>query len=217
MKSLAFQLWNFLPDSIRMFLDILRRCHLWNKNKALFIHVPKAAGVSVNNAIYGRPLGHFYAKDIQRICPKFFMNVFSFSVVRHPVDRLYSAYQFSKNGGTEVMSMGNSNYYINHPDFQTFDLFVNKWLAKQNLLEIDGVFRPQYLYICDKKFNILIDKVYKLENIEAAACQISKKIDKKIMCAVIDKDQSISNTIKIPKSYNLKLYNSKSKKNNLSL
>jgi len=208
MKNLAFWLWGSLPGNARMFLDILRRCLRWKKEGVLFIHVPKAAGVSVSKAIYGRTLGHFYALKIKKLCPTMFSKLFTFAFVRHPVDRLYSAYQFSKNGGTRVMGMKNPNYYTHHPDFKTFDLFVTKWLIKQNLLEIDGVFRPQYLYVCDDKFNVLVDKVYKLENIKVAAFQISKKIDKKIIFQhynkSIQEDKNISNeTIDII----FKLYN----------
>jgi len=178
MKNIVFWLWSCLPESVRIPLDILRRCPRWKKESVLFIHVPKAAGVSVNQAIYGRALGHFYAKDIKRICPKIFINIFSFSVVRHPIDRLYSAYTFSKQGGTGFMSMSNPNFYINSPDFISFESFVTNWLKKQDLSKIDGVFRPQYLYLFDDSKNLLVDKFYKLERIEQYFDEISEKIGK---------------------------------------
>jgi hypothetical protein len=178
MKNLAFWLWNSLPENARIPLDILRRCHRWKKEGVLFIHVPKAAGVSVNQAIYGRPLGHFYAKDIKRICPKIFINTFSFSVVRNPVNRLYSAYSFSRQGGTSVMGMSNPDFYINNPDFTSFEKFVTNWLKKQDLSKIDGIFRPQYLYLFDDSKNLLVDKFYKLEGVERNFDEISEKIGK---------------------------------------
>ena len=143
MKNIAFWLWNSLSDSVRIPLDILRRCQIWKKNKCIFIHVPKAAGVSVNCSIYGRPLGHFYAQDVKKFYPRMFESLYVFGVVRHPVDRLYSAYHFARQGGTDVMSMSNPDLYINNPEFTSFERFVTKWLKKQDLSKIDGVFRPR--------------------------------------------------------------------------
>lgn len=178
MKNLAFWLWNSLPENTRISLDILRRYPRWKREGVLFIHVPKAAGVSVNQAIYGRPLGHFYAKDIKRICPKIFINTFSFSVVRNPVNRLYSAYSFSRQGGTSIMGMSNPDFYINNPDFTSFEKFVTNWLKKQDLSKIDGIFRPQHLYLFDDSKNLLVDKFYKLEGVERNFDEISEKIGK---------------------------------------
>ena len=166
MKKLLFRIWRILPASVRNIIDILRRSPVWKKHNAIFIHVPKAAGVSVNRAIYGRPLGHFYAKDIKQLCPKTFDQTFTFSVVRHPIDRLYSAYRFSRKGGTSVMGMDNPSFYINNPDFVSFETFVKNWLVKQNLNKIDGVFSPQFLYLFDCDDNLLVDQFYHLEDIE---------------------------------------------------
>tara|TARA_B100000212_G_scaffold315324_1_gene269437 strand:- start:227 stop:580 length:354 start_codon:yes stop_codon:yes gene_type:complete len=99
MKKILIKLWKLLPYNISYKLDIIRRLPIWKKHNVIFIHVPKAAGVSVNNAIYGRPLGHFYAIDVQSMYPKIFKDLFTFSVVRHPVDRLYSAYFFHARVG----------------------------------------------------------------------------------------------------------------------
>jgi hypothetical protein len=165
MKKTISKIWKFIPDTIRNNLDIARRCHIWKKNKIIFIHIPKNAGVSINNAIYGKPLGHFYAKDIKKFCPEIFNNLFKFSVVRNPFDRLYSAFCFSREGGTKIMGMYSKNYYINNLHFRDFDNFVNNWLTKQDLTKLDGVFRPQYLYLFDEKYNLLVDDFYKLEKL----------------------------------------------------
>lgn len=178
MKFFFMKIWKKFPYYFRKKIDIIRRRSIWKKNHAIFVHVPKAAGVSVNIAIYGKPLGHFYASDIKRICPKTFNNIFKFSVVRHPIDRLYSAYTFSKNGGTDIMGMHKPNYYINHPDFKTFERFVNNWLTRKELAKLDGIFCPQYLYLFDEEDQLLVDKVYKLEKIENYYDEISQNIKK---------------------------------------
>ena len=178
LKALIYWLLSFLPENIHSTIDILRRYSYWKKEKTIFIHIPKGAGVSVNQAIYGRPLGHFYAKDIKRIYPKIFKKFFTFSVVRNPIDRLYSAYHFSIQGGTNVMGIKNYGYYINNQDFNSFESFVTKWLKKQNLLKIDFIFRPQYVYLFDDNKKLLVDKFYKLEHIEEYFDEISNAIGK---------------------------------------
>ncbi len=178
MKKTLVKAWKYFPYKYRKNIDILRRKYIWKKNNAIFIHIPKAAGVSVNRAIYGKPLGHFYAKDVQKMFPKTFKNIFTFSVVRHPIDRLFSAYTFSKLGKTEFMGMQKPDYYVNHQDFKSFETFVNNWLIRKELTKIDGVFRPQYLYLFDEKGELMVDKFYKLEKIEDYYSEISNKIGK---------------------------------------
>lgn len=177
-KQVASIFWHSFPHKFRDKIDIFRRFGLWKKHKVIFIHVPKAAGVSVNKAIYGKPLGHFYAKDIKKTFPKTFNNIFTFSVVRNPIDRLYSAYNFSRKGGSSEMKMHNPEFYINNPDFITFERFVHNWLAFQALDKIDHVFRPQSLYLFDDHNNILVDRIYKLEEIERHYDEISKMLGK---------------------------------------
>ena len=148
----------------------------------------------VNNAIYGRPLGHFYALDVQSMYPKIFNDLFTFSVVRHPVDRLYSAYCFSRKGGTEEMAMQNGNQYVNNSDFISFERFVQKWLIKQNLNKVDGVFRPQHFYLFDKNDNLLVDNFYRLEEIENSYDEISKKLGRPFSLDhhnISEKDESV--------------------------
>lgn len=172
-KASAFWMKGKLPYVLQAWLDIVRRCPRWKKAGVLFIHVPKAAGYSVSVAIYGRALGHFYAKDVRKLCPNIFASTFTFGVVRHPADRLYSAYRFAKSGGTTVMGMENPKQY-KIDAFSSFDRFVREWLVDQDLTQIDGVFRPQYLYLCDKDGKVVVDEVFKLEQVDLAIKKVSQ-------------------------------------------
>jgi hypothetical protein len=178
-REITFRSWRLLPDRLRVPLDILRRCPRWREAGVIFVHVPKAAGVSFSRALYGRPLGHFQARDIRRVCPETFTSLVTFGVVRHPVDRLYSAYRFVRTGGTTEMGMKNPGIYLTEV-FSSFDRFVGEWLVKQDLANIDGVFRPQHLYLCDGE-EIIVDQVIPLEQISVGMNTLSARLGREIV------------------------------------
>ncbi len=190
MKRLAAELWQIFPDRYRVPLDILRRRSHWKSAEAIFFHVPKAAGVSVSRALYGRPLGHYYAVDVRRICPTLFKDLLTFGVVRHPMDRLFSAYRFAITGGTAEMGMENPYFYRNSL-FSSFDKFVNGWLVHQPIETLDGVFKPQYLYLCDGS-DVIVDKVIKMENLAQGMREVSSVLGKELIIGRSNKTQEMT-------------------------
>lgn len=178
-KNFAHKIWRKFPDRVRTPVDIMRRCARWKAAGVIFVHVPKAAGVSVSRAIYGRPLGHFFAKDIRRVCPETYASLPVFGVVRHPIDRLYSAYRFSISGGTRDMRVENPEVYQSD-SFTSFEKFVCEWLPKQNFNEVDVVFKPQHFYLCDGD-KIIVNKVIKLEHLIEGMRELSTLIGQEIV------------------------------------
>lgn len=178
-------LWHQIPETYRDPIDIRRRKHFWKKSGVLFIHIPKTGGVSVSDALYGRPLGHFYARRIKVHAPDVFSRVYSFSVVRHPIHRAVSAFHFAKSGGGTVMKISDPKIY-HTKEFNSFDSFVFDWLYKQDLNTVDGVFRPQYLYVCDGD-SVIVDDVFHLEFLNEKICEIRDKTDKPIYIGHLNK------------------------------
>lgn len=160
-------------------LNIYRRSFHWKKEGCIFVHVPKAAGTSINKALYGRTLGHYTAQEIKATFPTLFEKSFTFSVVRNPWDRVLSAYHFAKQGRTESMGIYKPERY-KIPEFQSFERFVNEWLPKQQLAKVDFVFKPQYQFVCDSDGLVIVDFIGKLENIELDINVVSKKVGKDI-------------------------------------
>ncbi len=66
---------------------------------AIFIHIPKAAGSSVAMGLYGCQIGHRTLREYLTVDRKTTESLFSFTVCRDPLDRLYSAFRFLKQGG----------------------------------------------------------------------------------------------------------------------
>jgi hypothetical protein len=66
-----------------------------------FIHIPKAAGTSVQSALYGKTVvRHGTWEDLRRFDPQGFARWTTLAVVREPLDRFMSAYDYLLGGGT---------------------------------------------------------------------------------------------------------------------
>ncbi|SDX92673.1 Sulfotransferase family protein [Albimonas donghaensis] len=105
----------------------------FDATRSIFVHLPKAAGVSVCRSLYGDLAGgHRTIADYQLIfSAREFRDYFKFTVVRNPWDRLYSAYRFLKSGG---MSPRNRAWAeANLKDVHSFRGFVMDWLDELRL------------------------------------------------------------------------------------
>lgn len=184
-KNIFYQIWILLPERFRNKFDIGRRVNFWKSTGVVFIHVPKVAGVSISHVIYGRPLGHFYASQIRNVIGKEYDDMFSFGFVRNPIARLYSAYKFAVNGGGEIMKIHNPEFY-RAPYFESFERFVTDWLVYQDVYKLDGVFRPQFLYLCENK-KVIVNAVYKLEEMHFAEQELSEVMKRPIRIGHLNK------------------------------
>ncbi|WP_161626835.1 sulfotransferase family 2 domain-containing protein [Desulfospira joergensenii] len=131
----------------------------------IFVHVPKAAGTSVSRSLFNRSVGHLPAHYLKKVDPNLWNSAYSFAVVREPLDRLISAYLFLKNGGTTDVQVTEKNYYRSKA-FETFPTFVTYWLTKHffEIQKYDYVLWPQHQFVCDKFGDILVDKIFRIEN-----------------------------------------------------
>ncbi len=148
----------------------------FKETKTVFIHIPKTAGISLINAIYGNVNGgghrtfnfykYIYGEDIA--------NFFTFSFVRHPYSRLYSAFNYLKQGGINSHDKKAFETHLIH--FKNFKDFVLNGLNEKLINEIIH-FTPQSNFICDARNSILIDFVGKYENIANDISYIENKIN----------------------------------------
>ncbi|MBT4345804.1 MAG: sulfotransferase family 2 domain-containing protein [Flavobacteriales bacterium] len=152
----------------------------FHETQTIFIHIPKTAGISIINAIYGDVSlsGHrsYYfntvALDIQ-----FRNTYFSFAFVRNPFERLYSSYLFLKNGGINKHDQKAYETYISK--YNDFEDFILNGLNNKIIYEITH-FIPQVDYLCDFKNNILVDFVGRFEKLDEDIRVLSKKLNMKI-------------------------------------
>ena len=146
----------------------------------LFIHIPKAAGTAVIKSLYGLGgIGHYRAVDAQAQNSKQFYNTYRFAVTRNPWERLLSSYTFIKAGGTtDVPFYKGRNRIAQFPN--TFEKFVLDWLVHQEPERVNGMFMPQYLFVCDMNGKLLVDDIFEMKNMSPLESELSKRLGRSV-------------------------------------
>ena len=156
------------------FVDLLRferlaRIHrksYLNQKKLVFIHNPRTGGQSFATLTYGKSLGHLTARKIKTaIGSDEYENRISIGFVRDPVERLISAFNFSRHGGTNIIKQ---NRFKRVPKWalERFDVFCREWLFKEKKENLDLVFRSQYLWFFDKIKNLIVSQIYDISKLD---------------------------------------------------
>tara|TARA_R110001606_G_scaffold251548_2_gene399512 strand:+ start:1264 stop:1929 length:666 start_codon:yes stop_codon:yes gene_type:complete len=163
-----------LPHGAQARLDCLRARPSWRAQQAIFVHVPKAAGFSVSNALYGKALGHIRAETIKRYSPREFDQCFKFAFVRHPVTRYISALSYVRE-----------NYQALHgspglPPEHLLPLgpleFFDEWLADIDLADTNFVFQPQADFIFDRHDTLLVDYLARFEDFDGEIEHLARRL-----------------------------------------
>jgi hypothetical protein len=151
-----------------------------HKHKTIFIHIPKCGGQSITHMFLAdlglswddkssllmrrrrrgeqgpHKLGHLTARDYFRlgyIDEAVFKSYYRFTVVRNPMSRLHSAYN-----------------YLGYRDLIGYSHFIND-VVMQSLASKDlwyWFLRPQVDFILDKDGSSLVNDCFKLENLKDA-------------------------------------------------
>lgn len=173
-----------------------RNPQIFNNIGCLFVHVPKTAGTSIEKClqdvndktqVVG---GHSTCDALVKHKPKEFSNLFTFTIVRNPWDRLVSAYLYMlKMGTSDILGNGEIKKYT------TFDAFVTEYCDEKSINE-NMHLKPQYLFVCVDG-ELAVDYWGKYEELNKAWNVICKKIKKNIALPWLNK----SNETREYKSY----------------
>ncbi|TNC82677.1 MAG: hypothetical protein C9356_02025 [Oleiphilus sp.] len=137
----------------------------FDEKKAIFVHIPKCAGISVSKALFGNLAGGHTTFDqyLDIFEPRCIHQYFKFTIVRNPWDRLVSAYFFLKGGGYDQQDR--RWFESELADYESFDDFVINWLNKKNIWKWYH-FQPQYHYMLDSLGKVSLDFIGFVENLE---------------------------------------------------
>lgn len=139
----------------------------FDETKSIFIHIPKAGGISIIKSLYGEEANGFghptYERFLRMYGKRRYESYFKFTFVRNPWDRLLSAYNFLKNGGMNHLDKQFSDDVLKNYD--SFESFVMEGMNEANI-ETWTHFIPQYRYIYDAQMNLVVDYVGRFEHFE---------------------------------------------------
>jgi hypothetical protein len=135
-----------------------------HRYRCIFVHIPKNAGTSVLT-VFNDTSGRKHAKwyDFYRASNGFFNHYHKFAIVREPLHRLYSSYQYAVSGGNQ----GDEDLAIQQSiggQCDSFEGFVNNVLDADFIM-LQLLFQPQYLYLYDRALNCRVDTVLRYENV----------------------------------------------------
>jgi hypothetical protein len=163
-KLVSYRKW----QALKHFRDHEKKEQLLKANecgkKILFIHIPKTAGVSLIKTYEG-----FFADA--RHSPAFLYKLMlgndykrfsTFSIVRAPWARTFSAYIFLMKGGLSEPDpqMG----AILKKECPTFERFIKEWLPQKGAYCYQH-FVPQHEFVCGWRNNVIVDHILKLEKL----------------------------------------------------
>jgi len=183
--------WSFLPERALILKDYIRHAVVVSSNavavtgpltpiwagtigrwtldairsaKVLFIHIPKTGGTSISACLYGRNLPHYTADFYFRVFGRSLSAYPSFSVIRHPVERVISAYKMAVSGGTDAILYDRYDL-LQLRGLESLDLYVDFIFRNRKVLSaLPKALREQVSFIEDRDGRLLVDRVFPLES-----------------------------------------------------
>ena len=143
-----------------------RRLAAIDRARTLFIHIPKNAGTSVSQALYGEQIKHATIRYYAKAAPRLLWRTPSFAVLRDPVARFLSAFNYAQAGGCREKRVA-APFRDRYMAFATIDDALDHLEGAADLYAIDHVFRPQSWYITDRAGTVLVDRLFLIEDFDS--------------------------------------------------
>ncbi len=130
------------------------------ESRLLFIHVPKNAGTSVKTALYSSDIGHATVRFYDFISPDMLSSKETFAIIRDPIDRFLSSYNFLINGGGEDIRIQERFVRILCKVHSVDDYLDYLEGLNGDWFKMDSFGRPQWWYLFDLKGNIRVKNLF---------------------------------------------------------
>jgi hypothetical protein len=151
-------------------------------HRLIFIHIPKNAGTALEQSLMTRKSGHNHWQTYQQKYSEEWNNYTSFAVLRDPISRFVSCYNYARMDKSHWHSSdpGTKSIYGKHPDFEICKCYtINEMVALifrgEATLEHPG-WRPQHPWI-NNNGRIAVDYLVDFARLGAAMKLLSPDID----------------------------------------
>lgn len=138
----------------------------------LFVHVPKNAGMSISEMLYGCQVKHASVRYYARVAPALLRDLDSVAVIRDPVDRFLSAYDYARSGGSADNRVS-APFYETYKAFRSVDEALDHVERAASLYHVDHIFRPQTWYLADAAGAIRVRRLVRFEQVGELSSQFS--------------------------------------------
>ncbi len=145
---------------------------MFKESETIFVHIPKTAGTSVSQALYGEQPWHHPIKLYAELDQEKYNQYFKFAFVRNPWDRLYSTFCYAKKISHPVLRGPLSDI----AKIESFEEFVLDWCTHKKINE-HFFLMPQFNYLTLDGETLAIDYVGYFENLENDFQHIAKKLN----------------------------------------
>lgn len=154
---------------VRPWIDARQRERIATIRRAgvLFIHVPKNAGMSISQHLYGCQVKHRSMRYYLSVAPDV-AALPSIAVVRDPVRRFLSAFAYARAGGSahnRVATPFNAHYR----GFAGIDDALDHLARARGPFDIDHIFRPQSWYLLDGMGKLMVDELVDFGDLDRIA------------------------------------------------
>ncbi len=130
----------------------------------LFVHVPKNAGMSISEMLYGCQVKHASVRYYARVAPELLRDLDSVAVIRDPVDRFLSAYDYARAGGSADNRVS-APFHDIYKAFRSVDDALDHIEGAASPYHVDHIFRPQTWYLADAAGVIRVRRLLRFEQI----------------------------------------------------
>lgn len=130
----------------------------------LFVHVPKNAGTSICERLYGLQVKHSTVTYYESVAPDL-LDLPSFAVLRDPVERFISAFQYACAGGTCDRRVSPA-FRRCYTGFEGVDCAIRHMERGRDFFAMDHVFRPQSWYVTRRDGRVGVDHLIRYEALD---------------------------------------------------
>jgi len=130
----------------------------------LFVHIPKAAGMSISEALYGAQIKHASIR-LHRHLDRALRDMPSFAVMRDPADRFLSAYRYGRAGGSANNDVAEP-FRTRYMAFRSIDEALDHVETASSPYAVDHIFRAQSWYVTDDKGRVAVDRLVAIDDLD---------------------------------------------------